>query len=516
MTAIVGRRLFSARAPLTVGVGLGATVAGAVTAAQPKLALGLVAAAVLAFVALRHQVAALGLLLFLTCIVPYGVQNRLGVGGGEQAPGLLLSDLLLISGIGGALLTLARERLDRRRAVFAALLVLFLAAALGQFVHGLAAGGERSRAGQELRVLLGFGSFLIVMPLLADVDRRRRVLGTLLGLSIALGAWGLIQWFGHLSLGAAGDVGVRAGVRLTSSGSGQLQGGEYGFPVVVIMGTAILIFGALKATAWRFLVMLAIALNAVACLVTFERSFWLDAVLGVCFVFLCAPLLQRVKVLFVAPIVVVLAIVSMSVLAPAELTTAHERLTSISDYSSDNSVRYRITESRFVLERIHAEPLAGSGLAATIFWGRPWAQQPPKPYGFAHNGYLWLAWKIGIPAASLLVLLMALGVVLRPPPGEALATRAVRRGAPGSDHRLASGDDHVPQLQRSEHHAGVRRAAGARRMSWGNCASSGAERTPRPRFLSPRRAAGPVSGASSVGSQRNQLLALNCSLTFPM
>ena len=122
----------------------------------------------------------------------------------------------------------------------------------------------------------------------------------------------------------------------------------------------------------------------------------------------------------------------MSVFAPAELTTAHERLTSISQYSSDNSVRYRLTESRFVLERIRAEPLAGSGLAATIFWGRPWAQQPPKPYGFSHNGYLWLAWKIGIPAASLLVLLMALGVVLRPPPGDTLTTRAVRRGAQGA------------------------------------------------------------------------------------
>lgn len=430
MTAIVGRKL--SPLPLIVGVGLTATLAGAVTAAQPKLALGLVAAGVLAFIALRHQVAALGLLIFLTCIVPYGVQNRLGVGGGEQAPGLLLSDLLLVSGIGGAVLTLARRPLDRRSAVFGALIVLFLAVALGQFVHGLNAGGERSRAGQELRVLLGFGSFLIAMPLLADVDTRRRVLGTLLGLSIALGAWGLIQWFGHVSLGAAGDSGVRAGVRLTSGGSGQLQGGEYGYPVVVIVGSAILIFGAFRATAWRFCVMLAIALNAGACLVTFERTFWLDAVLGVCFVFLCAPLLQRIKVLFVAPIVVVLAISLISVFAPAELITAHERLTSISEYSSDNSVRYRLTESRFVLERIRAEPLAGSGLAATIFWGRPWAKQPPQPFGFSHNGYLWLAWKVGIPAASLLVLLMVLAVVQRPPPGDFLRTRAVRRGAQGA------------------------------------------------------------------------------------
>ena len=432
MTAIVGRSFSSARFAPLVAVGLASIVAGAFSGAQPKLALGLVAAAALAYIALRHQVAALGLLLFLTCIVPYGVQNRLGVGGGEQAPGLLLSDLLLLSGISGALFNLARRQLDRRRMLFAALLTVFLAVAVFQFIHGITAGGERSRAGQELRILLGFGSFLIVMPLLDDADTRRRVMGTLLGLSIALGAWGLVQWFGHLSLGEAGDVGVRAGVRLTSSGSGQLQGGEYGFPVVVIVGSAILIFGALRATVWRVLVTLAIALNAIACLVTFERSFWLDVVLGVAVVFLYAPLVQRVKVLFIAPVVVVLAILSMSVLAPNELSTAHERLTSITAYSSDNSVRYRVTESRFVLEQIHAQPLAGSGLAATIFWGRPWARQPPKPYGFSHNGYLWLAWKIGIPAALLLVVLMVVGVVLRPPPGDNLTTRAVRRGAQGA------------------------------------------------------------------------------------
>jgi hypothetical protein len=186
MTAIVGRSFSSARFAPLVAVGLASIVAGAFSAAQPKLALGLVAAAALAYIALRHQVAALGLLLFLTCIVPYGVQNRLGVGGGEEAPGLLLSDLLLLSGIGGALLTLARRPLDRRRMLFAALLTVFLALAVFQFIHGITAGGERSRAGQELRVLLGFGSFLIVMPLLADADTRRRVMGTLLGLSIVL------------------------------------------------------------------------------------------------------------------------------------------------------------------------------------------------------------------------------------------------------------------------------------------------------------------------------------------
>jgi hypothetical protein len=413
-------------------VSAGAVLAGALCAAEPKLAVGLAAVGAMALLAFRHRVASFGLLLFLTIVVPYGVQNRLGVGGGAGAPGLLLSDLLLISGIGSALVTLAYQRLDRRRFAYATGIVLFLGFAALQFLHGLEAGGDRSRAGQEFRVALGFGSFLIALPLLSDARTRRQLLRTLLVLSILLGAWGLLQWFGHLTLGAAGDSGVRAGVRLTSSGTGQLQGGEYGFPVVIIGCSAVLIFGAVRSALARAWVGLAIALNAAACLVTFERTFWLDVILGICVVMLFAPAVQRVKMLLAAPIIVVVAIGALAIAAPSELITAHQRLTSISQYASDDSVRYRLTESRIVLERIRAHPVTGSGFAATIFWGQAWAQVPAKSYTFAHNGYLWLAWKVGIPVAALLVALFVSALVLRPPPGDDLLARAVRRGAQGA------------------------------------------------------------------------------------
>ena len=34
---------------------------------------------------------------------------------------------------------------------------------------------------------------------------------------------------------SAGDVGVRAGVALTSNGTGQLQGGEFAFPAAIVL-----------------------------------------------------------------------------------------------------------------------------------------------------------------------------------------------------------------------------------------------------------------------------------------
>lgn len=426
MKAVAARRLLPA--PLM----LGAALAGALSAAQPKIALGLVAVVGLGILALRHRVASFGLLLLLLCVVPYGIQNRLGVGGGQRSPGLLLSDLLLVAGLAGAILTLVRQRLDRRRLAYASLLTVFLAIVAFQFMHGLHAGADRSRAGQEFRVLLGFGSMLIAMPLLAHARTRQAVLRTLLGLAIALGAWGLLQWFGHITLSGAGDSGVREGVRLTSQGSGQLQGGEYGFPVVIVVCSALLIFGAARSAKARLLVGVAIAFNAVACLLTFERTFWLDTFLGLSVVMLFAPAVQRIKLLLAAPIVAIVAIGVLAVAAPSELTTAHQRLTSIGQYATDDSVRYRLTESRFVLERIHAEPLTGSGLAATIFWGQPWAQVPAKSYAFSHNGYLWLAWKIGIPGAALLVALIGMAVLLPPPPRDDPQARALRRGAQGA------------------------------------------------------------------------------------
>jgi O-antigen ligase len=249
---------------------------------------------------------------------------------------------------------------------------------------------------------------------------------------ILLGAWGMLQWFGHFSFGAAGDVGVRAGVRLTSAGSGQLQGGEYGFPVVVTVAIAVLLFGGVRSTRARAALWVAIVLNAAACLVTFERTFWLSTLLGVAFVVLRAPAPRRLKAVLAAPVIVVVAVTVLGAVAPATLTTARERVLSLGQYSSDDSVRYRVVESEFVLAQIRAHPLTGSGLAAEIFWGQPWAQGPAKTYAFSHNGYLWLAWKLGIPAAVLLVLVIGCAILLRAPPGDDLLSAGVRRGAEGA------------------------------------------------------------------------------------
>ena len=400
--------------------------------AQPKLLLGGTVAICVLLLAWRAPVANLTALLFLTAVVPYGLQNRFGIGGGINSPGLLPSDLFLLAGVAAALLQLPSLPLDRRRWLYTLGIAVFLAVVAVQFVHGLRLGHERSTVGQEGRVLLGFGTFLIALPLLKHARSRRRLLIALTGLAVTLGAWGMLQWLGHLSYGAAGDVGIRSGVAQTSNGVGQLQGGEFGFPVALVLCASCLIMDELRSFWARVALFVAVVLNAASCLVTFERSFWIDALAGIAFVTLLAPGVKRVKAAAIVCALGAVALVALSVVSPATLTTAQQRLNSISAYSTDSSVRYRLVESGFVYQRVATHPATGSGLGASIFWGQPWAQVSPKARTFSHDGYLWLSWKIGVPAAALLTLLLAGTLLARRRYGETDLSNAVRRGAQGA------------------------------------------------------------------------------------
>jgi len=417
------------RRSLAVGVSGGvALMLGSMVGLQPRAATGMVVALLVAMVAIAAPTASLVSLLFLTAIVPYGIQNRFGMGGsGLNSPGLLLSDVLLLLGLGMAVLALQRMRLSRRELVVAASVAAFLGLAVLQLLHGLRLGRGVGQAGGEFRSLLGFAGFLIALPILNQPGLRKRLLVSLLGLAVALGLWGIVQWVGHL--GFEGDVGVRPGVRLTTTGTGQLQGGLFGFPVAIVACYAVLLGGAVRSRAAKASLAAAMFLNAVSLLLTFERTFWVATVAGLLVVTLKAGSLQRLKSVLLLPLLFIVLYAALSVVAPVELTTARQRLSSLKYGTVD---RYRVEESDHVRTAIVRHPIVGSGLAATIFWGRPWAQVPAKSYAYSHNGYLWLAWKIGVPAAALLVILLGVAVLLRGPPGEGALEKSIRGGAQAS------------------------------------------------------------------------------------
>ena len=231
-------------------------------------------------------------------------------------------------------------------------------------------------------------------------------------LGLCLGAWGLAQWLFAIDFTAGADVGIRPGVEETSGGRGSLQGGLYGYPVAVTFAFAALVSGWMRSLEARCLVALVLLLNAVCLLLTYERTFWAAAVVGCLVVALrSGPAARRAAPAWMAAGAVV---VLTALMLLGETRTATERLFSVTEYSSHDSFESRQVESRAVSAAISERPLTGSGLGATITWGKEGVFRT-ETTPFSHNGYLWLAWKVGLPLAALLVgvLLMA---ALRPAP----------------------------------------------------------------------------------------------------
>lgn len=391
--------------PLVVAM---AAVTGALSAIEPIVPLALVGVMALALFTVLFPVAQLTVLLALTALVPIEVQNAF-----SASPGLVVSDVLLILGLAWSMLLLLERPLDRVRAGAVGLGLIVLVIALAQAAHGIAAGHAVSTTGAELRALLGFGTVITALALADDPARHRSIFRGLTLIGLLLGLAGVAQWILQIPFSVAGDFGVREGVALTSSGRGQVQGGLFAFPVAVILSFGALALGGVRSTRGRAIVGLVLVLNVVSLVLTFERTFWLATLLGCAYVVLRAGRVQRVRALIATPIVLLVIAVPLTVLAPATLTTARERLMSIGQYGDDNAVRYRLIEAGHVISQIRDRPWTGSGLGATIYWGRPYDGVRPKHYSFVHNGFLWLLWKLGIPSAVLLFSLMTFAVLRR-------------------------------------------------------------------------------------------------------
>jgi len=225
---------------------------------------------------------------------------------------------------------------------------------------------------------------------------------------------------------------LREGVRFTSEGKGQIQGGLFGFPICVLTGFAVLTSGTVRSRGGQIALLALVGLNAIGLLLTYERTFWVATFLGILFIAVRAGFAQRLRVVvLVLGMALVMAPV-VSTIAPGALSAASERLLSLNQYGNDDSVRYRLQEGRHVVDKIQAHPLIGWGLADEIFYGLPWLQTPPAADNFAHNGYLWLAWKLGLVAAALLLAVIVWAIVARPPPRIDRLYRAVRLGAQAS------------------------------------------------------------------------------------
>jgi general stress protein CsbA len=410
--------------PATLALALAAVAVGMLIGRQPALAVAAVGVGAVLALAFLAPVAHLTALVAVTAIVPYGFQNSV-VGTGA---GLIVSDVLLLTGLARALIAIARQPLPPRRLGVVALLSALLTVAGLQAIRAVDAGTSLSTTGYELRSLLGWGAALIVAPIVVDPAARMRLFKALAGVGIAVGAWGIFQYFGYVPF-SEGQAGLRPGVRFTTEGKGQVQGGLFAFPIVVVVGLAILILTRIRPLAARVALIVMVVLNAVALLLTYERTLWLATIVAMGLVALRAGWSQRIKALGLVCAVAVIVVPLISTIAPGALVAARERLLSLGQYRSDSSLRARVVEARAVLAKIEAHPLIGSGLGDEIHWGMPWLEVPPTSQSFAHNDYLWLSWKLGIPATLALVSLLIWAMLARPPPGLDRLSRDLVTGA---------------------------------------------------------------------------------------
>jgi hypothetical protein len=400
-----------------------AAVGGAVAALEPRMALGLVAVGLAAVAAFRAPVAHLLVLIALTTIVPLAVQARFGSGGSVDAAGVLPSDIVLVTGLVRALVVLPGLPLRRLTSVAVGLTTLFLVAAAVQLVHANALGRPLSGVGGEFRALLGFGALLIALPILADPASRRRLLAGLAGLGLVLGLWGIAQFALNLRFYQP-DAPIDPG----SFTTGGRVIGMFAFPMAAIVALGVLTGAPPRGRAARWLLYGVLATNCVAVVLTFERTFVLTLLAGFFVVFLRATARQRGRLALIGAAALGCCALALAVASPGALSAYRERLASITTASTDPSVTYRVEESRLVVGAIRGEPLTGSALGATILIGRPGTTRPLAPRRYAENGYLWVAWKVGLPAALLLLAALGIAAVMPRHRGEDLAAMILRRG----------------------------------------------------------------------------------------
>ena len=406
-----------------VSLGALAIPAGAIAVQQPRFALGLVVAGLAVLFAFRAPVAHLLGLIALTAIVPLDVQAHFGSGGSIAAAGILPSDVLLLTGLARTLVVLPRQPLSRRASVAAGLTVIFLIAATLQLLHALALGRPISGVGGEFRALLGFGALFVALPILADAAARRRLLAGLAWLGLGLGLWGIVQFALHLRFT---DVGVPF-----DPGSFQTAGrvvGLFAFPVAATLALAVLTGGQARSVGVRTLLAGVVITNLLAVVLTFERTFLLVTLIGFGLVFVRGTSGQRTRLALWTPVALVLTGLVFALLAPAALSAYGDRLLSVTSLKTDPAVHYRVVESRLVTQEVRSRPIVGSALGATILIGRPGTNVAPAPRRHAENGYLWLAWKVGIPAALAMCALLALAMAAPRRRWEEPAGAVLRRG----------------------------------------------------------------------------------------
>ncbi len=189
----------------------------------------------------------------------------------------------------------------------------------------------------------------------------------------------------------------------------------------------------LRSTLWRFLLLGCAVVMGGAVVVTFSRTAWMSALLGLGIALLLLNWRQRMRLMLTGGVLVVAGGVALGALfpqiAPVLFRLLEQRFVSIVQGRQDLALRGRLFQLEGAVRRLGQYPLGGHGLGKAFPYYEVGVYRHIH-YSYIHNAYLATAYRYGVPMAVLL--LLALGA-------HALqAFRRMVRLSPGSFQRMVA------------------------------------------------------------------------------
>lgn len=308
--------------------------------------------------------------------------------------------------VGFALLAVALDLIRRRRqphlpaALALPLLLVALAMAAGIAVTQGDGGGLRDSL-FSLHVL----AYVLLLPIaIVNLDLDRDQLATLLKGAVALAL--LKAAMGLIVMAGGGSVELDGGTHLT-----YYEPTANWLILLALLGSVAAIAGGMPKERWMAI---GVPLLTASLLLSYRRSFWIAAILGLLLVLLLGTSRRGRRVLVPVTVLVVGAIWLVGSIEFQAQTPLANRVQSLapSQLETNAQDRYRLDERANVIEEIKRNPIAGIGLQGE--WRaseRPLPVEHVEGRTYVHFALLWWWLKLGILGAVAFVAVI-LGALL--------------------------------------------------------------------------------------------------------
>jgi len=284
---------------------------------------------------------------------------------------------------------------------FMALVLLSLALALGVF------GNTVPYIYRDGRAFL----YWLWLPLLYWLAMREppggaRLARVMVFMAVAVSMIALVQYFFGIQIAREGRVGGLETLGVIENDQTRVQMQGYAF---VMVGLAWAMVTATRGGRRLFLALPLILLFSAALYVNFGRALWAWSILAV---LMCGVVLglRRAALLGSALVVLgALGLASLAMVRPEVIEAVVSRVVSVADEGAiRTSGGWRRLENEASAARIARSPLFGIGLGGEY---RPWLSEIrtfTEHTRYVHNGYVFVALKLGIPALAVMLWLTLL------------------------------------------------------------------------------------------------------------